>query len=120
MKLNNVFSKLSIASVTLISTIVIASSANARGIAEGTITKVTSAANTTNVFLSVKSTAVPGEVRPSCATTDAYFVLTAAQKSQLAVMLTALALESNVKIVGKGTCDANGLAEDVSFVQVVK
>jgi len=106
--------------VALSASLVMTSSAFARGTATGTIEKITTAGSVTNVFLSSDIVAVNGETVPACSTRDDFFTLAADQKNQLAVLLTALALESSVKINGNGQCTNKSNAEDIASIQVVK
>ena len=96
-----------------------AGQAHARGTATGTVDKMTSSGSVTNVFLSEDITAVSGESVPPCSTRDDFFTLSSDQKNQLAILLTAFALGSEVKINGNGQCNNKSNAEDASSVQIV-
>ena len=91
----------------------------ARGTSTGTVAKLTASGSVTNIFLSVPITAVTGETVPACSTRDDFFTLASDQKNQLAIVLTALALGSSVKINGNGLCTNKANAEDISSIQVV-
>jgi len=97
----------------------VASSVHARGTATGTVSKLTASGSVTNIFLSTAATAVNGETRPGCATRDDIFTLSSSQKNQLAILLTAMALGSEVKINGNDMCTNKSDAEDASSVQIV-
>jgi len=98
---------------------ILSTGAHARGTATGTVDKITASGSVTNIFLSESITAVTGETIPSCSTRDDFFTLASDQKNQLAIILTALALGSEVKINGNGQCNNKSNAEDISSVQVI-
>ncbi len=102
----------------LLLSLAIAQPTYARGTATGLVESVTSSDNVINVYLSVDSSPVSGETIPACVTRQDFFVLSSDQKNQLAILLTAKALDTMVKVNGKGSCDVNGKAEDISSVRI--
>ena len=116
MKKSNILTvSLAVAATTLM----VSGSALARGTVTGLVDKITAGSSNTNVFLKSKIEAVNGEIIPSCGAGSQAMTLSADQKSQLAILLTALALETEVRIVGTGRCEIKSSQEDVSFVQVI-
>jgi len=110
-----------IKSILIASAVAIAVSGQvqARGTATGTVESLTSSGSITNVFLSETITPVNGESIPSCATRDQNFALAADQKNQLAILLTALALGSEVRINGSDDCDVRDGTESVGSIRVL-
>ena len=90
----------------------------ARGTFTGTVESVTSSNSVSNVFLSNEITPVNGETIPACATRRDFMTLGADQRNQLAVVLTALALGSEVRINGSDTCQNNGV-ESIGSIRLL-
>ena len=101
------------------SSVILCGSVHARGQATGTVDSLTASAGVTNVFLSERITPVNGETIPACATRDQNFALGPDQRNQLAILLTALALGSEVRITGSDTCNVRAGTEDISSIRVL-
>jgi molybdopterin-binding protein len=111
--------KLIIYLVVCFSLVVGAGNVSARGIAQGKVTKITAGSTNINIFLSVDITAVSGEDLPACSTTVKEMVIDPADKAKLAILLTAKAMDSTVKMVGTGTCTIKSTVETISFIQIL-
>jgi len=94
-------------------------SAHARGQATGTVESLTASAGVTNVFLSERIQPVNGETIPACSTRDQNFALAPEQRNQLAILLTAMALGSEVRITGADRCETRDGTEDVGSIRVL-
>jgi len=98
----------------------VSSSALARGVIDGApIQLITSSGSSAYLInTGVDSRPVSGETIPACATNIRSMTVSADDRSNLALLLTAYASGREVRLVGNDNCDEVGSVESIGFIQV--
>lgn len=95
-------------------------SAHARGVIDSSVIQkiTTSGSSAYLINTGTDSRAVSGESIPACATNLKSMSLSSDDKANLALLLTASASGSTIRLVGKGECNEVGSIESIGFITV--